>query len=683
MRYGLIALLCLFAGCTPPHSVNHLKSERSLYLQNSAKDPIYWYSWGPEALEFAKKNNRMIFLSIGYATCFACKKMQTQTFTDPQVAELLNKSFVAIQVDREERPDLDAYFLNMQNAIMKFGAWPINFILTPDFKPIFATTFLTRPELVRILAQLETHWQNDRPKIMKETDQFLANIKPQDTASPDFEKSHKLIKEFYALYTHQFDPLFGGRKINENFAPKFPINDDLRLLLRYHAQTGEEQALKMVEKTLNSIAQSALFDHIEGGFHRYSISRDWNTPNFEKILTDQANFLNSYIDLYQIKPDPLLQKTIEKTLKYILEQMQSPLKGFYSTQSGSIDDREGFYYTWQDHEVRSLLTPQEFTTFSEAYYLNPPLPLLQQRRTLRRNTNFVKPEYDLIEKKLAKSPRKKLKPFTDKNVVTAENGYLLSALARVAKVWPSQDLNTIVKTNLDYITSQHRSLNGELYRRTNGGEARFRGVLDDYAYLIDALIEYYQVGFSENYLHLARELQEKQNALFYNSKDHRFLYSAGDESFLNNLYLLKDLNIPSGQSMSYWNLLRLARYFQDKTYATMAKDVLNSYPDFLKLDPASYAHILLALDFEISQSKNLIIVGTKEQCEATANQFQSNFFPYFIVSCQTNQSKLPIHRTQTTNTNPSEPPTYYICENQNCTTPTPNLEQAKKEIQNP
>lgn len=676
-------LAILFTACQPPHEMNHLKKERSLFLQKSKEDKIYWYTWTPEALQYAKKHNRLIFLTIGYATCYACNKMKDHVYSDPQVVDILNKHYVAIQIDRTERPDLDSYFLNLQTAIMKFGAWPIQFILTPDFKPVFATTFLTKPEILQILTRLQTSWEKDRPTIERETSQFLSNIKPQEHQSSEFEKNQKLIKEFYALYTHQFDPLFGGKKISPSFTPKFPINDDLRLLLRYHIQTGDEQALRMVDKTLSTIAQSAMFDQLEGGFHRYSSSRDWNTPNFEKILTDQANFLNSYIDLYQMKPNALYQKTIEKTLKYILEQMQSPMKGFYSTQSGSVDDREGFYYTWQDHEVQSLLATKEFATFNEVYALNSPQPQLQQRRTLRRITSFDKPEYETVRVKLAKAARKSKKPAVDTNIVTAENGYLLSALSRVAKIWPSADLNAIIKINLDYILRQHRNLEGNLLRKSNGGETRYPAVLDDYAYLIDALIEYYQVNFEEKYLLLARDLQEKQNTYFYNHHDKRFDYSTATEGFLKGLYTLKDLNIPSGQSMSYWNLLRLARYFQDNTYRGKAKDLLDSYPDFLKTDPLSYAHVLLALDFDLSQSKNLIIKGTPSQCADLANQFTNKFFPYYLVSCFSGKDKIPLHRQWLSNsTIRGESPLFYVCERNECFKPTASIEDAKKQIFN-
>ena len=667
-----MALFLLFLfGCTPKHETNHLGSERSPYLKKSQNDPIWWYPWGEQALDHAKKNDQLIFLSIGYSSCFACEKMNNEVENNLAVSKILNKYYVSIKVDREERPDLDAHFLNMQTAMMKFGAWPIHIFLTPNLKPLYATTYLPANKFTQVLTQLQKQWETEREKLIKNSDRFLQAIKPVEPTHPYYEKDKELIKDFYARYTHRFDTIYGGKSNNKRFTPKFPVNDEMRLLLRYHKQTGEKQPLKMVKKTLSTIAKSATFDQLEGGFHRYSSTRDWNTPNFEKMLFDQASYLNAFIDLIQVSHNDLNTSTIEKTLAFTLNHFQSLLGGFYSSMSGSINGSDGLYYTWQAHEVQSTLSKEEFKTFNEYFYLNPQKKQHNLRSSLRKKTSFNSSKLKPLIQKLLKARHKQVKPDIDTKVVTSHSAYFISALSRLLKIWPSEELEKITQKNLDYLLNQHRNLKGFLLRRSEKGETKFLATLDDYAFLIDSLIEFYQVSFDKKYLDLALDLQEKQNNLFYNNEKNLFRFSQGPEGFLKDQYLFMDQVTPSGQSMSYWNLLRLARFFNNSEFDKMADNIIDAYPDQLKSDPISYAHLLLALDFNISNAKLLEIGGPRKACQKYSRELYKDYFPYLLIQCRSGKSN---------SSKSLKDVSFKVCEKTSCYPITQDFLEAKKLI---
>lgn len=674
--WWLFFTLSFITSCTPKHETNHLNKERSLYLRNSKSDAIWWYPWGQQPLNYAKKNSRLIFLSIGYASCFACEKMHTEIYSDSTVSKKLNDHFVSIQIDREERPDLDAHFLNLQTAIMKFGAWPINIILTPDLKPVYATTYIKKHDFLKLLSQVQQAWQKNPNKIINDSSAFLKKIKPIEEQESEFSKDKELIKDFYARYTHRFDTLYGGIRTGRNFFPKFPVSDDMRLLLRYHLQTGDPQPLKMVKKTLATIAKSAMFDQLEGGFHRYSSSRDWNTPNFEKMLIDQAGFINAYTELNLFKENNLYSHTLEKTVNFLLKNFSNPLGGFYSSQSGSLLQQNGRYYTWQFHEIQSALSKELQKTFNEYFSLTAPQTQYQQRRSLRSKTSFRRPDLSLVTEALTQSKYKSQKPVIDKKVVTSTNAYFLSSLIKLAKTWPSDEFESVIQKNLDFLLRQHRTVNGNLLRRSINGETKFQAILDDYAYLIDALIEFYQLSHQEKYLIKARQLQTKQDQYFYNQNKNLYRYNILSPELPEDQFLFKDQAQPSGQSMTFWNLIRLSRYFYNSEMEDKAIKMLEAYPDQLKNDPLSYASLLIALDFEISNPKNLIISSSKKDCKQYAKKWFNRFFPYALISCADKYSKIPLHK----NKEKTSQTLFYLCDRNSCLPPIDSFDEVTRTL---
>ena len=675
MRLIFFLSLLILSHCSQKHEENHLKTEKSSYLQQHAQQKIWWYPWNNSALNYSKKNQKLIFLSIGYSSCHWCHVMEKKVFAHDDVADKLNKYYVSIKVDREERPDLDSYFLKAQTIINKRSGWPITLILTPDLQPVFGASFVPKKEFLYILEEVNNAWVNQKDKLIERGEKVneWLNTKPKTELS--YEKDKELLQTFYNHYTHLFDPLFGGKKIGPHFAPKFPINDDLRLLLRYYFHKKEKQALKMVKLTLKTIAKSALFDHLDGGFHRYSIDRKWQTPHFEKMLYDQASFINAYIELYQINPDPLLKSTIQKTITYLLNDLQRPKGGFYSSQDADVNGQEGLYQTWQEHEIQSSLTKDEFKTFNDYFSLSPQNKNLHLRRTLFRKSSFVNLKTEHITEKLKKARRKRTLPKTDQKIITSWNGLILSSLSKVARIWPSKDLTEILKKNFDYIIKQHMRFNGELVRSSMDGHISYNGILDDYAFFIDALIEFYQTSFDEKYLLLAKTLQDKQNDLFYDKENGNFFLTTDSLSIIKNYKSFEDQTRPTGQAISYWNLLRLSHFFANEHYSKMASDLIESYPDGLKQVPHAFSSLLINLDFALSNNKELIIAGTQEDCLKASQEIFQGFFPYVIFGCNKNGSRIPLLQKKQRIENKT---TYYVCEKGLCKTPTSSFSEAKK-----
>lgn len=672
-RFFWLACL-LLASCTKTiHQENHLINEKSAYLTESANDEIWWYPWGERPLKYSKEKDRLIFLSIGYASCFACEKMHKLVYSDKEAAKFLNENFVSIKVDREERPDLDAYFLNMQSLIMRFGAWPINMILTPDLKPVYATTLLDKKSFLKILETSAKAWKDERTKILQGTTNYEVQAAVQESNHPYFEKNMDLIKDFYARYTHRFDTAYGGKRTGNNFNTKFPVNDEMRLLLRYHLRTKDEQPRKMVEKTMATIVKSALLDQFQGGFHRYSTTRDWNSPNYEKILKDQASFIHGLIDIYQFKKEEIYHTALEKTVGFLLNDFQGPRGGFYSSIGAGLNGEEGALYTWNPDEIRKNLSSKDQKLFNEVYGFSGVQRKYKMRRSIKRKTTFTKPGIEEVEKKLIEVRNSRGTPLVDKKIVTADNAYLISALARLQRIWPSESFYQVIKKNLDFILTQHTTVQGKLLRRSIAGHTSYDAIVDDFAFLIDALIEFYQAGFEEKYLVLANEFQKKQNELFWNSGKGLFEYTRSPEKFLKEQFHFIDQTHPSAMSMSYWNLIRLSRYFSSIEYEEQAQKVIDSYPDLLKTDPLSYSHLLLALDFQLGKPQNFVMVGNQKECVELSKKGFDGVNPYILFSCHDRQKQIPVHSGKKKIQGKL---TYYVCDTRSCQPPTTDYDQA-------
>ncbi|HEX5035490.1 MAG TPA: thioredoxin domain-containing protein, partial [bacterium] len=475
---------------------NRLGQEKSPYLLQHKDNPVHWYAWGEEAFGAARASGKPIFLSIGYSTCHWCHVMEHESFEDKEVADLLNREFIAIKVDREERPDVDDIYMSAVHAMRQRGGWPLSMFLTPDLKPFYGGTYWPKALFMNILAQVSKVWR-EQPGQVRETGQSIVDyLKMQKIDdAPEKPLDAEVFDRFLRQCLMSFDREWGGF----GQAPKFPHAMQLAMLLRIHRRNGDARALDMVKLTLDKMARGGIYDHLGGGFARYSTDEKWLIPHFEKMLYDNAQLAAAYLEAYQATGDSMFREVARETLDYALRAMSHPDGGFYSAEDADSEGEEGKFYVWTFEELRSLLDPDAFDRLSRVYQVNP-----DGNFEYGHSVFWLAPEYGWAEKKeqvLAAAMAKlfqiregRIHPHLDDKILTAWNGLMIRAMA----------LGYQVLGDAKYLEIAHRAVaflreklweKGKLLARYRDGEGRFAARLDDYAYLIQGLIDLYEADF--------------------------------------------------------------------------------------------------------------------------------------------------------------------------------------------
>lgn len=515
---------------------------------------------------------------------------------------------------------------------MSFGGWPINIILTPNLQPVYVTTFSDEQKFLEVLKKSQQAWTSDRKKLLRELKKFSENIKPQDKTHAASALDMDLLSDFYARWTHQFDIVFGGRKMTGGPVPKFPTFQDIRVLLYYGAQTKNQQAMQMVKKTTSMVAKSALLDHLGGGFFNHSKSNDWNTPHFEKNLVDQATALHAFIDFYRLQPTDNNKRVIDKITDSLLNSFASTHGGFYHSL-GSIDSkRNSAYYTWTQSQLKEILTDDELKTFFEAYFLHQPVPNFIPKPVIRRKTAFTVAGLADIETKLLKHRQRTQVLAHDPLIVTAANSYALAGLVKLLRLWPSPDLESALSKHLNFILGHHSHLNGELYHSSYKGHVQNPGTLADYAFTVDALLEMYQTTLRKDYLDKARRLHELQHQLFYSANKQLYRFSAN--SLLPEQFLFSDRRLPNAQAVTFWNLIRLGRYFNRPTLINQAYKLLQGFPESVLLNPLPYPSLLIGIAMDHANEGMQKVVGSDQECRKKVSEFYQFFSLQTLYRCQ-------------------------------------------------
>ena len=492
---------------------NRLINEKSPYLLQHAYNPVDWYPWGQEALDKAKAEDKPIFLSIGYASCHWCHVMEEECFNDQQVADQLNQSFVCIKVDREERPDLDAAYMAVCQAMGRNCGWPLNILMTPKLNPFFAASYIpkhSRPGLVGMLdlvPQVMQIWKLQRLQLEIVGVDIKSRIEAMEKRTPQKEPGKEILQDAYDRLTLDFDKENGGF----GTAPKFPRPHNLLFLLRYYARTGQKNALAMVEKTLRQMRLGGIFDQIGFGFHRYSTDAIWLVPHFEKMLYDQALLTLAYIEAYQATGAGKFRLTAKETIDYLVRDLSSPEGGFYSAQDADTEGQEGKFYLWTMQEVVDALPPSDadlavhlFGLTAEGNYIDYSgkrngknilhLPLALEETATRNNLTLDQliARLGTIRNKLFETRKKRVTPAKDDKILTDWNGLIIAALAKTSQVLDEQKYSQTASETADFLLKHMRGENGLLYHRFAKGERAVEGFLDDYAFFVYGLIELYQ-----------------------------------------------------------------------------------------------------------------------------------------------------------------------------------------------
>jgi uncharacterized protein YyaL (SSP411 family) len=681
---------------------NRLAHETSPYLKQHAHNPVDWYPWGPEALSRARELDRPIFLSIGYSACHWCHVMEHESFEDPEVAKILNDNFISIKVDREERPDLDTIYMTAVQMLTGQGGWPMSMFLTPDLKPFYGGTYFPpddrygRPSFKRLLLALVDAWRNRRDEVTQSagniTDHLRSAVRvPLQRGTLD----ESLIRNAVAVLGRAFDSTYGGF----GSAPKFPHPMELRVLLRAWKRFGDDHALHMARLTLDRMAQGGIYDHLGGGFHRYSTDERWLAPHFEKMLYDNALLTAAYLEAFQATGDSFYRDVVQDTLAYVRREMTSPEGPFYSTQDADSEGEEGKFFVWTAEEIEAVLGQEAARVFKDVYDVSPGgnwegHNILNRTRSLTQDARMLGIDEAALRQQLAGSRRqlfevrsKRVWPGRDEKVLTAWNGLMIQAFAQAAQVLDDPTYAQSAARAADFILTRMRTPDGQLLRTySQGSEPKLNAYLEDYAYLLDGLVSLYEATFEPHWLTSALELSAVMLDQFWDPSEGGFFFTGRDhEELLTRTKDVQDSSTPSGNAMAVTALLRLARLTDRRDLHEKAEQVLQMFGTLMKASPLAAGQMLLALDFELGPVEEFALIGERsaEPVRRVLQALYSKFRPAKVVAGKSASGAdgeldklIPLLAGKTS----QGPVTTYLCRNYACAAPWVGVEAAEKAL---
>lgn len=629
---------------------NRLIDETSPYLLQHAYNPVDWFSWGSEAFEKAKAENKPILLSVGYSACHWCHVMAHESFENERIAALMNELFVNIKVDREERPDVDEIYMSAVQMLTGRGGWPMTIFLTPDGKPFYGGTYFppvdrhNLPAFSRVLAGVAQAFRERHDEVERATAQILENLR-RLTHSLETSKPLRVedLANAVASLAQHVDHTHGGL----GSAPKFPNAMVFSLFLRQHHQEKNDHYLRMTTLTLRKMAEGGMYDHLGGGFHRYSVDERWLVPHFEKMLYDNALLARLYTEAYQATHDPFFRIVVEEILTYVEREMRHPDGGFYSTQDADSEGEEGQFFIWTREEVMRELGDEVGEIFCRYYdvtdvgnfkhrnILHPTLPLSQLARLFRREESEMSRLMAEAKQKLFEVRELRVKPGRDEKILTSWNGLMISAFAEAYNVFGAQQYLDIACQSRDFIFAKLYT-HGRLYRSYKDGQTKFNAYLDDYAFFAAALIDLYEATFQRSDLDLAVELMEILVADFWDEKEGGFFFTGNaHETLIARSKSAFDGAIPSGNSVALSNLLRLYYLTENVAYLEKAERVLRIFYDAMVQNPFGFGHMLSTLDFYLNRPKEIIFLGdpTAPETRALLTQVHECYLPNKTVAC--------------------------------------------------
>jgi len=683
----------------PPKGHNRLIFEKSPYLLQHADNPVDWYPWGPEAFEKARREDKPIFLSIGYSTCHWCHVMEHESFEDSEVARLMNEVFVSIKVDREERPDLDNIYMTVCQMLTGSGGWPLTIIMTPDKKPFFAGTYFPKESrsgiigMLDLVPRIKEIWITRREEVVKSANQITAALGQVSKYAPGEELGEPILKSAYEQLVQRFDEQYGGF----GSAPKFPSPHNLLFLLRYWKRTGDEKSLRMVEKTLQAMRNGGIYDYLGFGFHRYSTDQLWLVPHFEKMLYDQALLAMAYTEAYQTTGNGEYGQTAREIFTYVLRDMKAPTGGYYSGEDAQSEGEEGKFNLWTEEEIRQVLSAEEADLIITVFHVEKEGNFHEEATGKRRGRNilYVKGSIGEIAAGLKISVRdlrrrledargklfaareKRIHPHKDDKILVDWNGLMIAALAKGARILDEPQYVEAAKEALDFILTTMRNSDGRLLHRYRDGEAALPAYVDDYAFLIWGMLELYETTFEAGYLQNALNLNNDLLKHFWDDQAGGFYFTADDaEKLLVRQKDIYDGAIPSGNSVAALNLLRLGRITANANLEEKAAKIGRVFSKGIKQSPSAHTQLLVAVDFVIGPSYEVVIAGDSgaEDTKAMVRALRSRFVPNKIVLFRPSEKESPeiIQLAEYTKYQSSidGKATAYVCLNYRCKLPT-------------
>ena len=665
--------------------MNHLSKEKSPYLLQHADNPVDWYPWGAEAFRRAGEEDKPVFLSIGYSTCHWCHVMAHESFEDGEVADLLNRSFIAVKVDREERPDIDAVYMSVCQAMTGAGGWPLTVVMTPEQKPFFAGTYLPKHSrygmngLVELLSGIAREWRDNRAQLLEAGETITGFLQSQDQGGPSpAEPSRALLEEGVEIFRRSFDRRWGGF----GTAPKFPMPHNLVFLLRYAREFGDGEAREMAERTLLQMYRGGIFDHIGGGFSRYSTDDQWLVPHFEKMLYDNALLVWAYLEAYETAGGELYARVARQTLDYVLRELTTGEGAFCCGQDADSEGVEGKYYALTPEEVLEVLGPGEARPFCRRYDITPSGNFEGKSvPNLTGTADYAQSGPTESLQKLYQYRLDRTALHRDDKVLTSWNALMLAAFAMAGRLLNDSTYLEAAKRCDRFLTASLTGEDGRLMLRWREGEAAHPGQLDDYAFYAFALLELYRSTFDSAYLARAAALAKELCALFSEGEAPGLFRTARDsERLISRQRETYDGALPSGNSMAALVLGRLSKLTGDPFFLEQSERQLRYVAGAAQEYPAGHCLGLLALLEAVAPSRELLCAAPEEPpVEFLQFMRQNHGNLHCLVMNRQNQALLSTLAPFTSAYPiPERGALYYLCQNGACRQPTGELAELKR-----
>jgi len=694
----LIISLVLITSCKNKKMSTHkytndLITETSPYLLQHAHNPVNWHAWNDETLALAKKENKLLLISVGYSSCHWCHVMEEESFENEDVAAIMNKYFINVKVDREERPDVDQIYMNAVQLMTGSGGWPLNCIALPDGRPVWGGTYFKKDDWVKTLTQIGDLYISKPETVVEYAEKLTEGVKKSGLVTLNTEESlftKEYVNETVKKWGIYFDDNLGGM----NKAPKFPMPNNYHFLLRNAYQNNNDTLKKYVNNTLTKIAMGGIFDHVGGGFSRYSVDTKWHIPHFEKMLYDNGQLVSLYADAYLATKNELYKETVYHTLEFIERELLDASGGFYSAlDADSLNDKgkleEGAYYVWTKEELLELLK-DDYTLFTDYYNVNgygfwehSNYHLIRtvsdddfiKKHNLSLNT--IKEKVSEWRKILLKERSKREGPRLDDKILTSWNGIMLKGYIDAYRVFNDSHFLDVALKNAKFMESSLLKEDGTLYRNFKNGKASINGYLEDYSAIIDAYISLYEVTLDEKWLQLSKNLADTSFDYFFDSTSKMFYFTSNkDTQLIARKMEIEDNVMPSSNSMMAKNLFKLSHYFDNEYYLKTSKQMLSNMVSDIPNYGSAYSN-WLDLYSNFTEGYFEVAVSGKDALKKV-REINQKYIPNKLICGSTTESSLPLLENRFIENNTL----IYVCVNKTCQLPTEDTNQAFEQIKN-
>ena len=671
-------------------SKNDLQYASSPYLLQHAENPVNWVEWSPAVLQKAKEENKPILISIGYAACHWCHVMAHESFEDKEVAELMNTHFICIKIDREERPDIDHIYMEAAQMLTGRGGWPLNAFALPDGRPFYAATYFPKANWKKVLANIAKAYEKNYDTLLdtaqKLTDgiQLAENMTPTEDGDINFSVTD--YKDLVVSWQKTLDMEQGGFK----GAPKFPLSNSWQFLLQYYQLTKDDSLLKPVLITLDKMALGGIYDQIGGGFSRYAVDAQWFAPHFEKMLYDNALLINLYANTYKLSPKSLYKTVIEDSIAFVERELMSSDFGFYASLDADSEGEEGKYYVWTYAELEEILTDEELALAVDYYKVSKKGNCESSQNILHadlspegfaqfKGLDYKTLEADLtsLKEKLHRYREKRIAPALDDKIITSWNSLMLSALVKAYTTLQEPHYLHLAKQNAEFLVSARLQSDGTLKRTLSSASTSIDGFLDDYAFVIEGLIDLYQVTFTIDYLNTAKQLVDHCLKDFQDPKTGMFYYtSSTGEQLISQTFEINDNVIPASNSSLAKSLFLIGHFFNKSMYIDTAKQMWKHVESKLYKSGPYYANWQILSGWLSHPFYEVAIMGPDAQTKAL--ELQNKFLNPCIFLGGTDENLELLQGKRPQNSNETK---IYVCVNKTCQQPTTNVDEALKQME--